>query len=182
MLVAGIRSRSSTTPTSHTLAASTPTTTTLTLSTALSDHSWIQPQQRVPQTAGQDLPHKGLPTAHMLIDFPTVFFAAPYEVIETDYDSYACVYSCIDTDKYKSEFGFVFSRTPQNSASAISRCASVFRRNGVDFSFSIQFLIHPNVFTGLETLHRSHDATGSLIHYTNESYTFSDISNARCKH
>ncbi|ROT62661.1 crustacyanin subunit A [Penaeus vannamei] len=93
----------------------------------------FSPNNEYLRLQGKIYPTKDFPPAHMLIDFPTVF-AAPYEVIETDYDSYACVYSCIDTDKYKSEFGFVFSRTPQNSASAISRCASVFRRNGVDFS------------------------------------------------
>ncbi|ROT83798.1 crustacyanin subunit A [Penaeus vannamei] len=63
-----------------------------------------------------------------------VLFAAPYEVIETDYDSYSCVYSCIDWNGYKSEFGFVFSRTPQTSGPANDKCASVFRKNGVDFS------------------------------------------------
>ncbi|ROT83857.1 crustacyanin-A [Penaeus vannamei] len=30
-------------------------------------------------------------------------FAAPYEVIETDYDSYSCVYSCIEMSGYKAE-------------------------------------------------------------------------------
>ncbi|XP_047478399.1 crustacyanin-A2 subunit-like [Penaeus chinensis] len=85
---------------------------------------------------GKIYPTKDFPAAHMLIDFPSVF-AAPYGVIDTDYDSY----SCIDTDKYKSEFGSVFSRTPQNAGSAIDRCASVFRRNGVDFSL---FIIVPH--------------------------------------
>ncbi|XP_047478260.1 crustacyanin-A2 subunit-like [Penaeus chinensis] len=93
----------------------------------------LTPNNEYRRLQGKIYPTTDFPTAHMLIDFPSVF-AAPYEVIETDYDSYSCVYSCIDTDKYKSEFGFVFSRTPQNSATAIDRCASVFRRNGVDFS------------------------------------------------
>ncbi|ROT83804.1 crustacyanin subunit A [Penaeus vannamei] len=74
--------------------------------------------------------HKGLPAAHML----SYVFAAPYEVVETDYDSYSCVYSCIDWNGYKSEFGFVFSRTPQTSGPANDKCASVFRKNGVDFA------------------------------------------------
>ncbi|XP_027233291.2 crustacyanin-A2 subunit [Penaeus vannamei] len=93
----------------------------------------FSPNNEYIRLQGKIYPTKDFPPAHMLVDFPSAF-AAPYEVIETDYDSYSCVYSCIGTDNYKSEFGFVFSRTPQNSASAISRCASVFRRNGVDFS------------------------------------------------
>lgn len=104
----------------------------------------FSPNNEYLRLQGKIYPTKDFPPAHMLIDFPTVF-AAPYEVIETDYDSYACVYSCIDTDKYKSEFGFVFSRTPQNSGPAIDRCASVFRRNGVDFSL-FMLLIEANDF------------------------------------
>nr|XP_053635313.1 crustacyanin-A2 subunit [Cherax quadricarinatus] len=78
-------------------------------------------------------PTKEFPAAHMLIDAPSVF-ASPYEVIETDYDTYSCVYSCVTTDKYKSEFGFVFSRTPQTSGPAAEKCAAVFNKNGVEFS------------------------------------------------
>ncbi|XP_063598316.1 crustacyanin-A2 subunit-like [Penaeus indicus] len=93
----------------------------------------FSPNNEYLRLQGKIYPTKDFPAAHMLIDFPSAI-AAPYEVIETDYENYSCVYSCIDTDKYKSEFGFVFSRTPQNSGLAIDRCASVFRRNGVDFS------------------------------------------------
>ncbi|KAG7177237.1 crustacyanin-A2 subunit [Homarus americanus] len=78
-------------------------------------------------------PTKEFPAAHMLIDAPSVF-AAPYEVIETDYETYSCVYSCITTDNYKSEFAFVFSRTPQTSGPAVEKCAAVFNKNGVEFS------------------------------------------------
>ncbi|XP_042855420.1 crustacyanin-A2 subunit-like [Penaeus japonicus] len=93
----------------------------------------FSPNNEYLRLQGKIYPTKDFPAAHMLIDFPTAL-AAPYEVIETDYENYACVYSCIDWDNYKSEFGFVFSRTPQNSGPASDKCASVFRRNGVDFS------------------------------------------------
>ncbi|ROT83808.1 crustacyanin-A [Penaeus vannamei] len=62
-----------------------------------------------------------------------VLFAAPYEVIETDYETYSCVYSCI-WNGYKSEFGFVFSRTPQTSGPANDKCAPSSAKNGVDFA------------------------------------------------
>ncbi|XP_071551631.1 crustacyanin-A2 subunit-like [Panulirus ornatus] len=78
-------------------------------------------------------PTKEFPAAHMLLDAPSVF-ASPYEVIETDYDTYSCVYSCISTDNYKSEFGFVFSRFPKTEGLALQKCAEVFNKNGVDFS------------------------------------------------
>ncbi|ROT83832.1 crustacyanin subunit A [Penaeus vannamei] len=93
----------------------------------------FSPSNEYLRMQGKIYPTKDFPAAHMLIDFPTVF-AAPYEVIETDYDSYSCVYSCIEMSGYKAEFGFVFSRTPQTSGPANDKCASVFRKNGVDFS------------------------------------------------
>ncbi|KAK7086097.1 hypothetical protein SK128_008425 [Halocaridina rubra] len=69
--------------------------------------------------------------AHMQVDFPDVI-GSPFKVIETDYESYSCVYSCLDWSSYKTEFGFVFSRSPQNSGIATKKCAEVFKRNGVD--------------------------------------------------
>ncbi|XP_053635051.1 crustacyanin-A2 subunit [Cherax quadricarinatus] len=78
-------------------------------------------------------PTKEFPAAHMLIDAPSLI-ASPYEVIETDYDTYSCVYSCISTGNFKAEFGFVFSRTPQTSGPAAEKCAAVFNKNGVEFS------------------------------------------------
>ncbi|XP_068226196.1 crustacyanin-A2 subunit-like [Palaemon carinicauda] len=89
---------------------------------------------------GKIYPTKEFAASHMLIDFPTVM-GYPYQVIETDYETYSCVYSCLDWNTYKTEFGFVFSRTPQNGGPATQKCAEVFRRNGVDFS---KFLTVPH--------------------------------------
>ncbi|XP_066941246.1 crustacyanin-A2 subunit-like [Macrobrachium rosenbergii] len=72
------------------------------------------------------------PKGHLHLDFPGVI-GSPYKVIETDYESYSCVYSCIDWSGYKTEFGFVFSRTPENEGDATEKCAEVFEKNGVDF-------------------------------------------------
>ncbi|KAK7086096.1 Crustacyanin-A2 subunit [Halocaridina rubra] len=82
---------------------------------------------------GDIYPTKEFAAAHMLIDFPSVL-GVPYQIIETDYDTYSCVYSCIDWGDYKTEFGFVFSRTPQNGGPATDRCKAVFKRNNIDFS------------------------------------------------
>ncbi|XP_076064412.1 crustacyanin-A2 subunit-like [Oratosquilla oratoria] len=82
---------------------------------------------------GHIYPTSEQPAAHMLIDFPSMF-ASPYEVIETDYDTYSCIYSCIDFNDYKSEFAFVYSRTPQTGGPATEKCSKVFEKNGVSFS------------------------------------------------
>ena len=74
----------------------------------------------------------GKDVSHMLVDFPDTF-AAPYVVLDTDYTTYSCVYSCIGWDAYKSEFGFTFSRQPGGGALADQRCARVFAQQGVDY-------------------------------------------------
>ncbi|XP_068223784.1 crustacyanin-A2 subunit-like [Palaemon carinicauda] len=73
------------------------------------------------------------PSAHLHLDFPGVI-GSPYKVIETDYENYSCVYSCIDWSGYKTEFGFVFSRTQENWGHATEKCSEVFKKNGVDFN------------------------------------------------
>ncbi|ROT83794.1 crustacyanin subunit A [Penaeus vannamei] len=62
------------------------------------------------------------------------YFSPPYEVVETDYDSYSCVYSCIDWNGYKSSSASSSPAPPQTSGPANDKCASVFRKNGVDFA------------------------------------------------
>nr|ACL37113.1 crustacyanin-A2 precursor [Panulirus cygnus] len=78
-------------------------------------------------------PVKEFPAAHMLLDGPTMI-AAPFEVVETDYKSYSCVYSCNSMGGYRAEFGFVFTRSLANAGPAAERCAAVFNKNGVEFS------------------------------------------------
>ncbi|XP_068226336.1 crustacyanin-A2 subunit-like [Palaemon carinicauda] len=82
---------------------------------------------------GKIYPTERFPASHMLIDFPTVM-GYPYEVIDTDYVTYSCVYSCVDWNAYKTEFAFVFSRTPENNGPATAKCKSVFTKRGIDFS------------------------------------------------
>lgn len=40
----------------------------------------------------------------------------------------------MDTNGFKSEFGFVYSRSPVSDGVAQDKCAAVFAKNGVDFS------------------------------------------------
>ncbi|KAK4322112.1 hypothetical protein Pmani_007125 [Petrolisthes manimaculis] len=93
----------------------------------------FSPSNEYLRLQGKIYPTKEFPTAHMLLDFPTVF-AAPYKVIETDYETYSCIYSCMDSNDFKSEFGFVFSRSPVTDGLAEAKCAAVFSKNGIDFS------------------------------------------------
>ncbi|XP_068226342.1 crustacyanin-A2 subunit-like [Palaemon carinicauda] len=82
---------------------------------------------------GKIYPTERFPASHMLIDFPTIM-GYPYEIIDTDYDTYSCVYSCVNWNSYKTEFAFVFSRTPENNGPATEKCKAVFNESGIDFS------------------------------------------------
>merc|ERR1719204_880308 len=73
---------------------------------------------------------KDNPHASMSILFDNVF-PANYRIIETDYDSYSCVYTCTETSGFKTEFGFVFSRYYDNNNDATIKCAIAFKRNGI---------------------------------------------------
>ncbi|ROT83788.1 crustacyanin subunit A [Penaeus vannamei] len=102
----------------------------------------FSPNNEYLRLQGKIYPTKDFPAAHMLIDFPTVF-AAPYEVIETDYETYSCVYSCIDWNGYKSEFGFVFSRTPQTSGQRTTSAPPSSARTESTSPYSMTLLIRP---------------------------------------
>ncbi|XP_064084945.1 crustacyanin-A2 subunit-like [Macrobrachium nipponense] len=93
----------------------------------------LSPEGEHLKLEGKIYPTEKFPASHMLIDFPTVM-GYPYEVIDTDYDTYSCAYSCVDWNAYKTEFAFVFSRSPENNGPATAKCKSIFAKHGVDFS------------------------------------------------
>ncbi|XP_066942281.1 crustacyanin-A2 subunit-like [Macrobrachium rosenbergii] len=100
----------------------------------------FSPEGEHKKLEGKIYPTKDFPASHMLIDFPTVM-GWPYEVVDTDYDTYSCAYSCVDWNAYKTEFAFVFSRTPENNGPATAKCKAIFNKHGVDFS---KFLTVPH--------------------------------------
>ncbi|XP_068226347.1 crustacyanin-A2 subunit-like [Palaemon carinicauda] len=92
----------------------------------------LSPEGEHLKKEGKIYPTEKFPPSHMLIDFPTVM-GYPYEVIDTDYNTYSCVYSCVDWNAYKTEFAFVFSRNPENNGLATSKCKTIFTKYGIDF-------------------------------------------------
>ncbi|CAL4085266.1 unnamed protein product [Meganyctiphanes norvegica] len=60
--------------------------------------------------------------------------AAPYEVLETDYINYSCVYSCLSYGIFKAEFMWVFSRTAELSSKYLEKCDLVFKKFDRDTS------------------------------------------------
>ncbi|XP_068226189.1 crustacyanin-C1 subunit-like [Palaemon carinicauda] len=71
---------------------------------------------------------------HFMVDFEGHSFAAPLVILDTDYENYACLYSCMDYSNYYSDFAFVFSRTPELEDKYLSKCQAAFRDIGVDTS------------------------------------------------
>ncbi|CAL4150676.1 unnamed protein product [Meganyctiphanes norvegica] len=62
-------------------------------------------------------------------------FSPPYEVLDTDYSSYACVHSCLSFGPITNDFVFVYSRKRTLSPAAVNHCKSLFSRyKGVNVS------------------------------------------------
>ncbi|XP_042855416.1 crustacyanin-C1 subunit-like isoform X2 [Penaeus japonicus] len=80
---------------------------------------------------GQILPNPfGEP--HLSVDYEASFIA-PYVILDTDYENFACIYSCTGNNfGYYSDFAFIFSRSPSLSDRYYRRCESAFMNIGVD--------------------------------------------------
>merc|ERR1712198_98243 len=69
-------------------------------------------------------------TPHLAIQFDMPSFAAPFVILDTDYKSYACIYSCMDFNGgYLSDFGFIWSRNPDIPG---HQCKDAFAKISVD--------------------------------------------------
>lgn len=85
---------------------------------------------KVLQTSRLD---QGSHPGDMVVDAPGVP-SAPFQVLETDYRNYSCVYSCLGYGFFKVEFTWVFSRTPELSSEDKKRCISAFDKYKIDVS------------------------------------------------
>merc|ERR1711915_177069 len=69
---------------------------------------------------------------HLMVAFENSF-PAPLVILDTDYNNYACLYSCMNYNfGYYSDFNFIFTREPTPSDSYIKKCEGVFKNIGVD--------------------------------------------------
>ncbi|XP_066941255.1 crustacyanin-C1 subunit-like [Macrobrachium rosenbergii] len=71
---------------------------------------------------------------HLMVAFDNSF-PAPLVILDTDYDNYACLYSCMDYNfEYHSDFSFIFTRSPTPSSTYIKKCETAFSSIGLDLS------------------------------------------------
>ncbi|XP_066942558.1 crustacyanin-C1 subunit-like [Macrobrachium rosenbergii] len=71
---------------------------------------------------------------HLMVAFEESF-AAPLVILETDYDNYACLYSCMDYNfGYYSDFSFIFTRDSTPNDSHVRKCEAAFKNIGIDTS------------------------------------------------
>ncbi|XP_068227313.1 crustacyanin-C1 subunit-like [Palaemon carinicauda] len=71
---------------------------------------------------------------HLMINLENSF-PSPLVILDTDYNNYACMYSCMDyTYGYHSDFAFYFTRSPDSHDKYISKCKAAFEDIGVDSS------------------------------------------------
>merc|ERR1712042_351619 len=65
--------------------------------------------------------------ARMITDF-IPGFSPPYEVLATDYTTYACVHSCLTVGPVTNDFVFIYSRRRTLSQDIIKGCRQLFAR------------------------------------------------------
>merc|ERR1712121_220154 len=81
-----------------------------------------------------DLSPMPLGDPHLMIALENSF-PAPLVILESDYSSYACLYSCMAYNfDYYSDFSFIFTRSPNPSAADVNKCEKVFKDIGLDTS------------------------------------------------
>merc|ERR1711900_74831 len=62
-------------------------------------------------------------------------YIAPYHILDTDYDNYACVYMCTGVGStHHSDFGVVYSRTRTLDNKSMWRCMTAFNYVGMETS------------------------------------------------
>ncbi|XP_037800115.1 crustacyanin-C1 subunit-like [Penaeus monodon] len=72
--------------------------------------------------------------ANLSIDYEGCFLA-PFVIVDTDYENFACIHSCVDFSRgYFADFAFIFSRSPSMSDQHMRRCETAFRNIGLDTS------------------------------------------------
>ncbi|XP_064084944.1 crustacyanin-C1 subunit-like [Macrobrachium nipponense] len=69
---------------------------------------------------------------HLMINLENSF-PAPLIILDTDYNNYACLYSCIDYNyDHHSDFSFFFARAPDAYDKYVDKCRAAFDSIGVD--------------------------------------------------
>ncbi|XP_064084057.1 crustacyanin-C1 subunit-like [Macrobrachium nipponense] len=87
---------------------------------------------------GSQLKRKGVLTPmplgdpHLMINLENSF-PAPLVILDTDYNNYACMYSCMEYNYgYHSDFAFFFARAPESYDKYIAKCRAALDSIGVD--------------------------------------------------
>ncbi|CAL4127195.1 unnamed protein product, partial [Meganyctiphanes norvegica] len=73
--------------------------------------------------------------ARMITDFLSKQINPPYEVLSTDYSSYACVHSCVSVGPITNDFVFIYSREKTLEQDKIDLCRDIFAKyEGTDIN------------------------------------------------
>ena len=73
------------------------------------------------------------------VGFPSGSTPGIYCILGTDYDTYACTYSCSEYNGSANVFASVLTRDPYPTLETVEKCLDIFIENGVDVSDFITF-------------------------------------------
>ena len=62
-----------------------------------------------------------------------------YWILGTNYDNYACIYSCFEFNEAANLYAWVLTRDPNPTLETVEQCLDIFIANGVDVSDFISF-------------------------------------------
>ncbi|KAK7078902.1 hypothetical protein SK128_015572, partial [Halocaridina rubra] len=58
--------------------------------------------------------------------------SAPYQILATDYENYACVHSCLSFMGFRAAFSWIYTRKPNTDHTYVVLCRDYFAEKGVD--------------------------------------------------
>ncbi|XP_064108380.1 uncharacterized protein LOC135216809 [Macrobrachium nipponense] len=89
--------------------------------------------------------------------------AVPYVIMDTDYTSYSCIFSCYNIIGLKVELYWIYSRTPELPPKAQQKCFSLFESKGLNLTRMVKNNHDGCNHSPVNLLHNDTDITNGFL-------------------